>query len=110
MDSSRAQLSFHVSRLIDHAIDLDMERGEKIFSYTPLINFSNKLYTLLSMLRYYDSFIERSTEARRLKGLEAPVTIAIALTEQVLENGVIPLGEFDRKVDFVVTPAGTYHA
>ena len=110
MDSSRAQLSFHVSRLIDHAIDLDMERGEKIFSYTSLINFSNKLYTLLSTLRYYDSFIERSTEARRLKGLEAPVTIAIALTEQVLENGVIPLGEFDRKVDFVVTPAGTYHA
>ena len=53
---------------------------------------------------YYDCFIERSTIARRAKGLGPPVTIALALREQVVDEDKIPLGPYDQQLDFIVSP------
>ena len=44
---------------------------------------------------YYDSFIARTTEKRLATGLPPPVTIGVALADQIIE-GEIPVGPLDR--------------
>lgn len=58
--------------------------------------------------RYYDCFIERSTAARRAEGLGPPLTVALALNEQLVDDDRIPVGPFDQQVDYVVTPCGIF--
>lgn len=51
---------------------------------------------------YYDCFLRRINRLWPERGLTPPVTIAIALDEQVLDT--VPVDTHDRPVDIVVTP------
>ena len=52
---------------------------------------------------YYDRFLARMDRACQEAGKPRPRTIALALTEQILETGSVPRNEWDRKPDLVLT-------
>ncbi|CAL1699705.1 unnamed protein product [Somion occarium] len=52
---------------------------------------------------FYDRFIKTYTSAH---GGRVPVLVALALREQILEDGQIPIGEHDWKMDVIVGPDG----
>ncbi|KZV99455.1 5-formyltetrahydrofolate cyclo-ligase [Exidia glandulosa HHB12029] len=52
---------------------------------------------------YYDIYISGAADA-----LKVPTLVGIALSEQLLEEGTIPVDEHDRVMDAVVTPLGFY--
>ncbi|KAL0097629.1 hypothetical protein J3Q64DRAFT_1067022 [Phycomyces blakesleeanus] len=55
---------------------------------------------------YYDRYIEKCNEwAERTKNA-SPTTVALALNEQIIETGRIPLEHTDKKVDCIITPQG----
>uniref|UniRef100_A0A0G4HSL4 5-formyltetrahydrofolate cyclo-ligase n=1 Tax=Chromera velia CCMP2878 TaxID=1169474 RepID=A0A0G4HSL4_9ALVE len=53
---------------------------------------------------YYDCFLERVSESNEKMGKRRPVTLALSLQEQLVEEAVIPVDSFDVPMDLVVTP------
>ena len=57
---------------------------------------------------YYDSFLARTAAKRAELGLPPPVTVGLALRDQVVES--VPVGPLDRRIDVVVHPDATVFA
>jgi len=55
---------------------------------------------------FYDSYVTRVSSARAKKGLAPPVLIGLALREQILPEGDIPVDERDRPISYIVCPEG----
>ncbi|KAI0077364.1 5-formyltetrahydrofolate cyclo-ligase [Panus rudis PR-1116 ss-1] len=69
----------------------------------PGVAFDRSLSRLGHGKGYYDRFINTYAS---LHGGRTPLLVALALREQILEAGEVPMGEYDRKVDVIVGPDG----
>eukprot|EP00614_Pseudopedinella_elastica_P033618 CAMPEP_0172621116 /NCGR_PEP_ID=MMETSP1068-20121228/109104_1 /TAXON_ID=35684 /ORGANISM="Pseudopedinella elastica, Strain CCMP716" /LENGTH=226 /DNA_ID=CAMNT_0013428705 /DNA_START=88 /DNA_END=768 /DNA_ORIENTATION=+ len=57
---------------------------------------------------YYDCYIARVTTERARRGLPPPLTVGLALEEQLKGPKDIPVGEHDMELDFVVSSTGVW--
>lgn len=80
------------------------DSGDIQLIIVPCVGLDDKCRRLGHGKGYYDHFIERATEARVRRGLEAPVTVGLALEAQFVSD--IPTGQHDKTLDFVVHPNG----
>ncbi|TCD63492.1 5,10-methenyltetrahydrofolate synthetase [Steccherinum ochraceum] len=69
----------------------------------PGVAFDHSLSRLGHGKGYYDRFITRYTALHNGRKL---LLVALALREQILEAGKVPVGENDWKVDVIVGPDG----
>lgn len=69
----------------------------------PGVAFDRSLSRLGHGKGYYDRFISRYTS---LAGRQRPLLVALALREQVLEDGQVPTADHDWKMDLIVSPDG----
>jgi len=69
----------------------------------PAVAFDRSLSRLGHGKGYYDRFITRYAAAH---GGKRPLLVGLALREQILDAGKIPMGEYDWKVDAIVSPDG----
>ncbi|PFH50618.1 hypothetical protein AMATHDRAFT_40722 [Amanita thiersii Skay4041] len=68
----------------------------------PGVAFDKTLSRLGHGKGYYDRFIQTYVSS----GHQRPLLVGLALREQCLESGEVPIGENDWKMDLVVTPDG----
>ncbi|KAF8636942.1 hypothetical protein AX17_003193 [Amanita inopinata Kibby_2008] len=68
----------------------------------PGVAFDRSLSRLGHGKGYYDRFIQSYVSS----GRQRPLLVGLALREQLLEAGEIPMGETDWRVDLIVTPDG----
>ncbi|KAH8084337.1 5-formyltetrahydrofolate cyclo-ligase [Cristinia sonorae] len=69
----------------------------------PGVVFDHSLSRLGHGKGYYDRFITNYTSSHRG---QKPLLVALALREQILEAGKVPVGEHDWKVDVIIGPEG----
>ncbi|KZT23640.1 5-formyltetrahydrofolate cyclo-ligase [Neolentinus lepideus HHB14362 ss-1] len=69
----------------------------------PGVAFDRSLSRLGHGKGYYDRFISTYTS---LPGRERPLLVALALREQVLDVGQVPITDHDWKMDMIVSPDG----
>lgn len=72
----------------------------------PGVAFDKSLGRLGHGRGYYDQFINSYSERCLAKGIGKPSLLALSLREQVLPAKEIPMGEFDRYMNGIVTPDG----
>ncbi|KAI0067355.1 5-formyltetrahydrofolate cyclo-ligase [Artomyces pyxidatus] len=72
----------------------------------PGVAFDSTLSRLGHGKGYYDQFISSYTEFAASRGKRRPMLVALALRQQILENGEVPVGEHDWKMDAIVSPDG----
>lgn len=63
---------------------------------------------LTELTTFPDCFVERISAANVAAGKAPPITIAMAFSEQILDDNTIPMDAHDRVLDYVVTPTETY--
>ncbi|SPO26508.1 related to 5-formyltetrahydrofolate cyclo-ligase [Ustilago trichophora] len=57
---------------------------------------------------YYDRYLTRAEEWAKRRGMQGPVTVALALREQLLPSSErVPADERDRVLDGIISPDGT---
>ncbi|KAI9017479.1 5-formyltetrahydrofolate cyclo-ligase [Gaertneriomyces semiglobifer] len=54
---------------------------------------------------YYDKYLQRARDWSQQHGSSAPVTVALALSEQIVDAPV-PRDEYDQRPDILLTPSG----
>ncbi|KAG1241194.1 hypothetical protein G6F68_016932 [Rhizopus microsporus] len=56
------------------------------------------------LLSYYDRYLLKCKDWAEANNTEPPKTIALALDQQIVDVGVIPLEETDQALDVVLSP------
>lgn len=82
---------------------LDTSSGGLDLILLPAVAFDHSFSRLGHGKGYYDRFITRYAAAH---GGRRPLLVGLALREQILDAGKIPMGEHDWKVDAIVGPDG----
>ncbi|KAF8263196.1 5-formyltetrahydrofolate cyclo-ligase [Lactarius quietus] len=73
----------------------------------PGVAFDRSLARLGHGKGYYDRFLTSYTSLASARGRTKPLFVALALREQVLTAGDVPVGANDVRVDMIVTPDET---
>jgi len=94
----------YAGRVRKDVTDEDSERLDLVL--LPGVAFDRSLGRLGHGRGYYDSFINSYTERCSTKGIAHPSLLSLSLREQVLPAKEIPMGEYDRYLDGIVTPDG----
>jgi 5-formyltetrahydrofolate cyclo-ligase len=55
---------------------------------------------------YYDAFLSKVLEARKVKGLPPPLTVGLALEPQLRAD--VPMDAWDKRLDIIVAPSGVW--
>ncbi|XP_019420075.1 PREDICTED: 5-formyltetrahydrofolate cyclo-ligase, mitochondrial-like isoform X2 [Lupinus angustifolius] len=55
---------------------------------------------------YYDTFLENYQELAKTRNWKQPLLVALSYSEQILEEGVIPITSSDVPIDALVSPEG----
>ncbi|XP_028781692.1 5-formyltetrahydrofolate cyclo-ligase, mitochondrial isoform X2 [Neltuma alba] len=55
---------------------------------------------------YYDNFLKNYQDLAKARNWEQPLFVALSYSEQILDEGVIPMTSSDVPVDALVSPAG----
>ncbi|KLO19385.1 5-formyltetrahydrofolate cyclo-ligase [Schizopora paradoxa] len=87
-----------------NAMDEDSEALDLIL--LPGVAFDRSLGRLGHGRGYYDQFINNYTKRCESKDVVRPALLALSLQEQILPAKEIPMGEFDRYMDGIITPDG----
>lgn len=82
------------------------QHGELDLIVMPGVAFDSNLARLGYGRGYYDRFVNMYAE--KYGNERTPLLVGIALDEQIVESGAIPLEEHDRILDAVLTPTQSY--
>ncbi|KAK4747301.1 hypothetical protein SAY87_026338 [Trapa incisa] len=55
---------------------------------------------------YYDTFLKNYQDLARARNWKQPLFVALSYSVQIMNDGVVPVAQFDVPVDAIVTPAG----
>ncbi|KAI7869366.1 hypothetical protein BDF14DRAFT_356366 [Spinellus fusiger] len=55
---------------------------------------------------YYDRYIEKCQQWASTSRCSPPTTVALALNEQILQPGILPIESTDKQLDYILTPQG----
>ncbi|KAI0259466.1 nagb/rpia/CoA transferase-like protein [Gloeopeniophorella convolvens] len=73
----------------------------------PGVAFDRSLARLGHGKGYYDRFLSSYSALAKSRGYPRPILVGIALREQILPAGEVPVGESDVELDVIVTPDET---